>query len=207
MNNSSSTRYPNPTAADQADFLLRLYFGSGDDLLDRAIRRAHQDLSRTVHGIGEHPEARPKAANVLRDSLAELATTPPPETQAFFDTWHRETCEQLCRAYADAGYPKFTIGQAQKWLNMAVKYVFVFGEARLPGYERFFRLAHVPIDNIILQSRAFDGLRTFRERWSRIRDYADYLAFQQSVRERFPNSAPLAVEFWEWQASEGGDAP
>ncbi len=95
-----------------------------------------------------------------------------------------------------------TIGQAQKWLNMAVKYVFVFGEGRLPGYERFFRLAHVPIDNIILESATFEGLRTFRERWSRIGNYDDYLAFQQAVRELFPDSAPLAIEFWAWQAMD-----
>lgn len=206
MNNGLSSRYPNPTAADQADYVLRLYFGPGDDLLVRAIRRAHQDLSRTVHGIGDHPEARPKAESILREGLASLTISPPPATQTFFDAWHRKTCEQLCRAYADAGYTKFTIGQAQKWLNMAMKYVFVFGEQRLPGYERFFRFAHVPIDNIILEAAAFEGLRIFRERWSRIGDYDDYLAFQQAVRERFPDSAPLAVEFWAWQAKEGSNA-
>lgn len=90
---------------------------------------------------------------------------------------------------------------------MALKYVFVFGEARLPGYARFYRFAHVPIDNIILDSKPFEGLRTFRGAWSRINDYDEYLAFQQSVRKRFPESSPLAVEFWAWRATGSGDAP
>lgn len=201
MNNVPYPLYPTPRAVDQANFLVRLYFGPVNDPLRSVIRRAHQDLSRTVHGIGTYPEARPKAEDVLRESLDALARATWPETQACFDIWHRKVCEQLCQAYVDAGYTKFTIGQAQKWLNMALKYVFVFGEERLPGYERFFCLAHVPIDNIILASPAFQGLRTFRERWSRIGSYDEYLTFQKAVRKRFSGSAPLAVEFWSWQRS------
>ena len=37
--------------------------------------------------------------------------------------------------YDEHGF-QFHGGQAQKWLNMAFKYVHVFGENRLPGFER-----------------------------------------------------------------------
>ncbi|HUF89564.1 MAG TPA: hypothetical protein VMR66_06245, partial [Gemmatimonadota bacterium] len=201
MNDGPDHRYRRPTANDQADFLLRLYFGSGDDTLLLAINRAHQDLSRTVHGIGEHPAARPNATQILREAITNLAGNQALATQEAFDSWHRRTCESLCTVYALAGYTNFTIGQAQKWLNMTLKYLFVFGEARLPGYEAFYHFCHVPIDNIILQSQAFAGLKTFEERWSRISDYDAYIAFQHAVRERFPDVAPLAVEFWAWQGT------
>lgn len=82
---------------------------------------------------------------------------------------------------------------------MTLKYVFVFGSVRLPGYEAIYRFCHVPIDNIILESQTFGGIRTFTKRWSRITDYNEYLSFQRAVRERFPESSPLAVEFWVWQ--------
>ena len=204
MNNNPSCRYPTPSPADQAKFLLRLYFGAGDDALARVIDRAHQDLSRTVHGIGDYPDARPQAIVELANALQHLSGNAAITTQDEFDGWHRKTCEALCSAYAAAGYARFTVGQAQKWLNMTLKYVFVFGEAYLPGYAGFYRFCHVPIDNILLDTRAFAGLNSFKERWSRIVDYEDYLAFQFAVRERFPEWAPLAVEFWAWQ---GHDAP
>ena len=199
MNDTTARHYPNPSTTDQADFLLRLYFGPGEDALLRAIRKAHQDFSRTVHGIGEHPDARPKATELLRVEITKLSGNPEIATQDAFDSWHRRLCESLCGAYASAGYGKFTIGQAQKWINMTLKYVFVFGKTRLTGYEAFYRLCHVPIDNIILESQTFSGLRTFTKRWSRITDYDEYLAFQRAVRARFPESSPLAVEFWAWQ--------
>jgi len=93
------------------------------------------------------------------------------------------------------------MGQAQKWLNMALKYVYVFGESRLPGYEAFYRFCHVPIDNIALDSPAFAGLGKIDKLkpWSRIEKYKPYLEFQKDVRRRYPTSAPLAVEFWAWQ--------
>jgi hypothetical protein len=60
MNSTPSGHYTDPSSEDQSEFALRLYFGDGDDKLELAIRRAHQDFSRTVHGIGKYPDARPK---------------------------------------------------------------------------------------------------------------------------------------------------
>jgi hypothetical protein len=191
--------YPDPTPTDQIDFLFRLYFGSGEDLLACIINRAHRDLSRTVHGIGKYPEVRQKAANLLKDKLEKLACRNIPATQSLFDIWHQDSCEELCQIYLESGYDRFTVGQGQKWINMALKYIFLFGEARLSGYELFYKFAHIPIDNIILESPEFEGLKTFRTRWSRITKYSEYLAFQEAVRRRFVNSAPLAVEFRIWQ--------
>ena len=45
-----------------------------------------------------------------------------------------------------------------------------FEETRLPGYRQFYRVGHIPIDNVVLSSPAFAGLKTFTERWSRIAD-------------------------------------
>lgn len=194
-----SDNFPIPSALDQADFLLRLYFGSGDDDLTRAIRRAYQDLSRTVYGIGAHPEARPLAQETLRLELEALPTRDDVAAQSSFDAWHEDVCYKLSVAYEKGGYFGFCVGQAQKWLNMALKYIYVFGEARLPGYAGLYGFCHVPIDNIVLNSSEFEGLAQFCEAWSRITRYSDYFAFQVAVRKRFPSSPPLAVEFRVWQ--------
>jgi hypothetical protein len=130
----------------------------------------------------------------LRDALLD---------QTLFDARHKATCLDLCSIYADAGFGKFQIGQAQKWLNMALKYVFVFGEDRLPGYSQVFGLAHVPLDNIILERLRPRGMPRLSTVWSRVSSYEEYMRVQLWVRSEFGGSAPMAVEFALWQGAVG----
>ena len=119
-----------------------------------------------------------------------------------FDAHHRNACERLCELYAAHGFDCFVVGQAQKWLNMSLKYVFVFGEQRLSGFARSYPLGHVPIDNIILARLSeYHAPRLSSSSWSRLNEYGEYLSFQQWVRHRFPECAPLAVEFHLWRPS------
>jgi hypothetical protein len=85
---------------------------------------------------------------------------------------------------------------------MAFKYVHVFGEERLPGFERLYRFGHVPMDRIMLARLRPYGAPRLSAAWSRIQDYAEYMHFQQWIRHQFPDSAPLAVEFHLWLGGE-----
>lgn len=191
-----------PTSADQYEYLLRLYFGNNHDLLDCCIRRAYRDLNRTMHGfakVGESGAVRTRAATVVRSFLEALSSVEEPTpNQASFDARHQEACARLCCAFSADGYADFRIGQAQKWLNMAVKYVYVFGEDRLPGYARYYDMAHIPIDNIILKQLRPLGTPRLSTSWSRINSYEDYMVIQNWIRLAFAGSAPLAVEFALW---------
>ena len=196
---TGSHMYLNPTQEDQQDFLCRLYFGADDDKLGAIIQRAYLDFSRTVTKAAEFPNARQSASQFLRDEISALPNLTTNISQAGFDEWHERICHSLCTEYSKAGYDNFYIGQAQKWLNMAMKYVYVMGEKRLGGYAPLYSLCHVPIDNIVLQSTQFKGLVQIEKPWSRISDYATYFAFQLAARRKYPSWAPLAVEFWAWQ--------
>ncbi len=193
-------QFPDPTPADQFEYLLRLYFGSDPNRLSSCVGRAYRDLNRTLHGFAKVPEgdgARVRASSVVRAFLTGLGGVS--LDQAAFDGRHKDACTELCSTYAAAGFAEFRVGQAQKWLNMALKYVFAFGEDRLPGYTGAFDLAHIPLDNIILgQLRGF-GMPRLTIRWSRLAEYEEYMGIQRWVRLAFPESAPLAVEFTLWQ--------
>ena len=191
--------YSVPTRQEQEGFLIRLYFGGQGDPLEQVLRRAYQDLSRTVHGAGAFKATHKKASALLRSQLESLSGATGVHSQPLFDTWHETTCETLCKVYADAGYETFYVGQARKWVNMALKYIYVFGEERLHGYAAHYPFCHVPIDNILLNAPEFKELSPFREAWSRITSYPKYMSFQFAVRSRFPGTAPLAVEFHVWQ--------
>ncbi len=193
--------FPNPTPADQFEYLLRLYFGGDPDRLSCCISRAYRDLNRTLHGLAKLPEGeglRARASAVVRAFLTDLVG-PAHLDQTTFDRRHQAACTELGSTYSAAGFTEFRVGQAQKWLNMALKYVFAFGEGRLPGYAGVFGLAHIPLDNIILGQLRGYGMPRLTARWSRLADYEEYMGIQRWVRSAFPGSAPLAVEFSLWQ--------
>ena len=188
--------YPQPSPAEQSDFVLRLYFGVGPALVS-CVGRAYLDLCRTVHGITPYKHAKKRATEFLLTQLERLRSTAHVTGAASFDAWHKGTCDGLIGCYSDAGYREFSVGQAQKWINMALKYVYVFGESKLDGFAPFYSLCHIPIDNVILGK--LERAPTFACAWSRITSYDAYMGFQQWVRSAYPDSAPLAVEFWLWQ--------
>jgi hypothetical protein len=77
----------------------------------------------------------------------------------------------------------------------------LLGDRCVIGIANVFPHAHVPVDSIMLYAFAKLGLprpmRFFP--WSKIQSYSLYMEFQEWIRERFPNSAPLSVEFHLWQ--------
>lgn len=200
---SPEARFAAPSREDYFDFLVRCYFGEGKDPLGLCVQRAYLDLNRTLHGFAGH-----KGADELREQAHQLvrtlAGTLPDRacSQAGFDAWHRDACTQLRALYHQGGFDRFTFGQAQKWLNMTLKYVFTLGEARLPGFLPHYPCAHIPVDNVFVQAARFHGGPSLPMPWSRMDDYAVYLDIQRKYRAMFSDSAPLAAEFRLWIEGE-----
>jgi len=195
------TRYPDPSETEQNKFLRRLYFGQGHDYLLLCLERAYLDMCRTAHGISQFPSAYSAAITLLHQRLSQLASQKCHLDSERFDKWHESICLDLVASYQQHDYRLFSIGQAQKWINMAFKYVYVIGRNELPGFASFYSLCHIPIDNIIIKHSAFAGAPRFKCAWSRITTYDSYLAYQHWVRKSFHGSSPLAVEFRLWQGT------
>lgn len=164
------------------------------------IRAAYRDFCRTLHGIrsvASKDELYQEAANKIEDAFVELGEDGSETTyQAEFDAWHKGLCEQLIALYVQHGF-HLHIGQAQKWINMTFKYVFVLNHAHSHPLDRVHRLCHAPLDNRLvarLVEYGFPGLTT---RWSRIDNYVDYLEYQRCIRRTF-SLAPLDAEFRLW---------
>lgn len=191
-------------ATDREAFLVYLYFGSGKDNLDLCIDRAYLDMCRTLTGLTaqfDDPKKlclKQEASRALNVAVREVAKpTSLADAQAEFDKWHERTCQALQGIYAEHGYGRFSVGQAQKWVNMTFKYIFTLGESRLPGFSNLFALCHVPLDNIILNALVLHGFPKGVTAWSRMDNYGEYLALQRRIREHKPfvGRTPLDVEF------------
>ena len=122
---------------DYEDYLLRLAFNSNveSDPLSVCVDTAYLDFNRTLHGISKltnGEKLHTDAVDVLMNSLAELRATLKAEIdQTTFDNWHEATCSKLISVYT--GSHTVYWGQAQKWVNMTLKYVYTLGEERISG--------------------------------------------------------------------------
>lgn len=108
----------------------------------------------------------------------------------------------LKRIYENHKFSKFTIGQSQKWLNMAIKYIRVCGEDEIPGFDCIYSFCHVPLDNLILYK--FNKLPDFpalKISWSRINDYRQYFQIQKWIRDNF-EACPLDLELVAWMRKD-----
>jgi hypothetical protein len=194
----------NITRKDFENYLYRVYFGPDDDLVRACINRAYLDFNRTLIGVGKIENAgaiKNKTVDLLKRQLHVLSLLlAKPITTKVFDDWHRATCEMLISHYKNNGF-HFFVGQAQKWINMTLKYIFTFGDQRIPGYENAIPICHAPIDNIVLLQLKMYGFPPLNCPWSQLDDYNEYLDQQKWIRETF-DKCPLDIEFQLWLGKE-----
>ena len=118
-----------------------------------------------------------------------------------YGNWHKETCDNLRNHYnAETDYLKY--GQAQKWVNMTIKYIYyIFTEAEefLPNEWKNEKVAevlnsfkndyHMPIDSYILNEMAKRNINIKpKKAWSNIDDYENYKEYQKEIGDQLPES-------------------
>ena len=114
-----------------------------------------------------------------------------------FDKWCGKTCGKIktaikikdCYNKVNGSKSIITNGNAQKWLNMVLKYLWLLGA--LPNDIKEERL-HAPIDSYILQKLwnlkadgvicSADAFYYKGNSWSKISDYDDYFDLQKVIR-------------------------
>jgi hypothetical protein len=204
-----------PTLQQQKDFLFQTYFGMRGDELDRFISRAYRDMNRTLRGIGNLADADKArilngAKTLVKTAVIALRKIPfpgnPVQGSQEFDQWHTDLCQVLKTYYAtelnNFGNIRFTYGQAQKWVNMTMKYCWVCGGADFAGLEPWYPVAHVAVDKVILVAAKKEGVIENRpcRKWSAWDDRPAYQTFQDTIRQTAAtkSQSPMELEYGWW---------
>jgi hypothetical protein len=192
--------YKNMTTLTQQEiinFWLRVYLGTSDvqRLQLSAVDRAYRDFNRTMHGLGIVQTN--ESYNTLRHFVSNIVSETLDVTfdQLSFDNWHLKKCDELKAEFIRVLNYGITYGQAQKWINMTLKYMFAIGPNIINGIDRNYSLFHIPLDNIIQDKLLSHNIVRIPTRWSRIDNYQIYFQYQIRVRNSFPGQIPLDVEF------------
>jgi hypothetical protein len=142
-----------PECERQRAYLVQMFFGSEDEM-NGFVSRAYRDMSRTLHGLSElkNKEAlKANARGALLKAMGELKSKSAPpvlnDLVAAFDAWHRRACSDIIDAFTPF---HCHYGQAQKWLNMTIKYRWFFAHGN--ELEKWYAVAHVPVDDYVLRA-------------------------------------------------------
>lgn len=91
----------------------------------------------------------------------------------------------------------FSIGQAQKLINMMMKYLYIYYQCEsLHALEHLKEYAHVPIDRLVLNA-AFGQEDCNGTPWSQIESYEDYLNCKNKIDELAKNKSYANGFQWE----------
>lgn len=220
------------------DFLLYSYFGCSSEDSEQTVKkkcayRAYLDLARTVKytysskklektksdaNAKEFIDVRSDRIKNICSSLIESIENYP-NYPGDFETWHDGQCVQIIRQmntpYDDGRKnflnADFTYGQAQKWVNMMLKYLWLLD--MLPHGLSDGAKLHVPIDSYILA--ALQETQRFKtkgnkitgsgesyyyngEAWSAISDPKNYKRLQDRIRDIAKERGFFPIQ---WEAS------
>ena len=177
------------TEKDYNLFYKLIIYGNIDKPLLSCINLAYRDVCRTITGFSKylnHDSVYKNAVDILNLNIEKLLKLNI-SSQIMFDEWHKNLCDDLILCFEKQ---PFSYGQAQKWINMTLKYVSMMEHKKVVNIYEFF---HVPIDNYIIIATDYK----FDKAWSRINNYDCYNIFQKWFRDNY-KGIPLDVEFKMW---------
>lgn len=208
----------------------RLKFSGFENTLAWATSRAYADLRRRLSGYGKvtKRDVQIHAQEELKSSIENYFKNPKTDEKQF-DEWHKKLVDRLIKIYmeADDEYysqsdgriifdkSQFTVGIAQKWINMSFKYIYSFvdiwkNDGDLHMQLDDFNACHVPLDSYVIRNAAdlkdgtryiFSGWDEEKTRWSQLSGYESYLGMQEDLRKFARDngfSRPLDVEALLW---------
>lgn len=178
-------------------FLKFSYFGDLNISIEVASNRAYRDMCRTIKfnklkDITDRRKLRDKV-NIMFETEIKKLTSGSKKNSDDFNNWHGEVFENMKNLYEEKGI-KLTYGQAQKWINMTIKYLYLFG-----GYtfDSVFEELHIPVDNYILDiANEKVGIDRPKKPWSKWEE-EQYRNYQNEIKSKI-KIAPLIWEFENW---------
>ncbi len=191
-----------------------------DKVILACIKKAYRDMCRTItftyaqdkipHDkkedyLKKKAEWKKNVEDLIVKGLSGLSEY---KDQEYFDSWHKSLCNDIIKLQDNKVLKeKLTVGQAQKWVNMSIKYLYLLGRNVASP-----KVLHIPVDDFIIHAAAVSKESNIGDKvdvkglgvkgddvkpWSKIRDYEIYKKYQDTLRE---NYNPGNLVDWEEKA-------
>ena len=177
---------------DKYNNLDDVYFNAGMEAYRAAMKRAikFNGLPQRIRN-----NLRLESCRYLADRFRVLFSTENLDFNSY-NVWAEETTKHIRSIYRSNGVEDYTIGNAQKIINVALKFVM---SSNIVDYRNdVFKYCHFPVDGIIqgVIKRAF-RINPLRICWSKNDNWEDFLDYQTRVREEVLREGYYSPIVWE----------
>lgn len=185
-------------------FYQRCIFGTEENKTVAAAKRAYRDLCRTIKFLNKDLEKRGIAYDNAIAALQYIETYINSDisfNREMYDDFHKTLCNAIITLYKHDNVANLSYGQAQKWVNMTMKYLCVLMNVEENvWFKSVYNHIHIPIDSIVLKQAFISFPNHFPEQnkisWSNL-DRERYIDIQTKFREVI-TTAPMDWEFEIW---------
>lgn len=101
--------------------------------------------------------------------------------------------------YHRNGIDLYTYGNSQKWINMAIKYL--YSSDHIDHTHKLFEVCYLPIDRIV-QDQAYKelGIKRLPVAWSKCDNWQDILDYEENIKNAIKEKTNNSRLWWECKA-------
>ncbi len=177
-------------------------FGTEENNEKAAAKRAYRDMCRTIRfekGVSQKLKDDCRAS-VVKLIETEIKNCNSIDTIEKYEKFHDSLCLRIIDCYDNKTIAQITYGQAQKWVNMTMKYLCVLYEGQCDWLNKIYSFLHIPIDSIILDKARKEFPNEFpvnNTPWSQL-SREEYITIQNKFRAVIKDVALIDWEFKAW---------
>jgi hypothetical protein len=177
-------------------------FGTEENNEKAAANRAYRDMCRTIRfekGVSQmrKNDCRTRVVELIETEIKNCNSI---DTLEKYDEFHDSLCLRIIDCYDNQTIAEITYGQAQKWVNMTMKYLCVLYEGQCDWLNKIYSFLHIPIDSIILDKAKKEFQNEFSVNntpWSQL-SREEYITIQNKLRAVIKDVALIDWEFKAW---------
>lgn len=169
-----------------------VYYNAGMEAYRAATKRA---IRFDGLAIRTRNELRKKSCEYLKKRFKILFDLKKMDFDIFRD-WAKETAKHIRDIYRNAGVNDYTYGNAQKLINVALK--FVLSSNLVDCHNPVFKHCHFPVDGIIqgVIKKNF-GIKRLKTCWSKNDNWDEFVEYQKEVRKAVLDNGYYSPLIWE----------
>lgn len=176
-----------------------------NEIIELAISKAYapsiQNTAIKIYKYGSKKLSTPKSycKDLLFEKLTELFSKQNSISEKDFIDWEEELAKEMQEIYKQNGIGKYTLGNAQKWINMSIKYI--FSSNYFNRNCKLFEVCFLPIDSII-QNIAYKDLAVpkLSEPWSKCDCWNDIKEYQENIKDAIVKRTSFGSRLW-WECN------
>ena len=177
-------------------------FGTEENNEKAAAKRAYRDMCRTIRfekGVSQKlkDDSRTRVIELIETKIKKCNSI---DTVEKYNEFHDSLCLRMIDCYDNQTIAQITYGQAQKWVNMTMKYLCVLYEGQCDWLNKIYSFLHIPIDSIILDKAKKEFPNEFpvnNTPWSQL-SREEYITIQNKFRAVIKDVALIDWEFKVW---------